>query len=66
MSEHSLIVWLYITNILILNLQSAKELNSLSVTLQNIEKYEIITSSSVDSLQGASLRQTYYSQKFKM
>jgi len=45
MSEHSLIVWLLITKILSLNLQSGKELNSLSVTLQNIEKYEIFTSS---------------------
>jgi len=45
MSEHSLIVRLFITKIPILNLQSAKELNSLSVTLQNTEKYEIFTSS---------------------
>jgi len=45
MSEHSLIVRLFITKILSLNLQSGKELNSLPVTLQNTEKYEIFTSS---------------------
>jgi hypothetical protein len=59
-------VQLFITKILILDLQSAKELNSLSVILQNTEQYEISTPPWVNFLQKARLRHTYCSEKFTM